>query len=182
MRRSTIVLGLAFTAASCTPLAEAEAPKRPLPAYAGHAMDLFDDAIEPVAVGLNIEAKVDPRSDKKLRERAQTADATLRVRVTTLTVKDTDEGGTRYVVAFKTVDKLGGAFPPGDAFEIVVAKTTPAAAIMKGMGERITGKTFVAFLRKFVRPDGDDETHFHLAPDSPMEVSAINDAYLMKGL
>jgi hypothetical protein len=128
-----------------------------------------------------MDAKVDPRTDKLLRERAQVGDAVVRLRVTTVTAKQEDTG-TRYLIGLKTIDVLTGQFPPGDTFEITVGQLSPAAGILKNMQDQFVGKTFVAFLRAFVRPDGDQELHFHFAPDSPAESLAVKDAAALSAL
>src|SRR6202034_3741291 len=85
---SRCVLGTLLVAVSLPLLgcagANADA-NRPLPSYVGHAAELFDDGIEPRAVGLDLEQVSDPRSDALLRERTQVSDAALRVRISTLT-------------------------------------------------------------------------------------------------
>jgi hypothetical protein len=179
MSRLALLLAPLFLAACDVPAAQG--PKRPLPAYAGHAVELFDDSIEPAAVGISMEAKVDPRTDKRLRERAQVGDAVIRLRVTTLTAKQEDSG-TRYLVGLKTIEVLTGQFPPGDTFEITVSQLSPAAGILKSMQDQFVGKTFVGFVRAFVRADGDQELHFHFAPDSPAEAIAVKDAAALSSL
>ncbi len=141
-------------------------PKRALPSYVGHMADLFDDAIEPGAVGLTgdkgvYQAKYDPT----FRERVRTADAVLRVRVVTITAKD-ESGGTSFTVGLQSVAKLAGAFPPGERFSLVVPRDGLSAGILKNLDKRIVGMRFVAMVHTFVRPDGDTEMHFHLAPDT----------------
>jgi hypothetical protein len=162
-------------------LPNAAGPTRPLPSYVGHSTELFDDTIEPAAVGISLDVGVDPRSDRQLRERTQVGDAALRARITTITEKD-DEGATRYVLGLHTVEMLAGPFPPGDTFEVNVGKSSPSAGLLKGLEGQIVGKTFVAFVREFVRPDGDRELHFHLAPDTKVEISAVKDAAALAGL
>jgi len=158
-----------------------EGAGRPLPAYAGRAPELFDDTIEPAAVGIALEPGPDPRSDRRLRERTQVGDATLRVRVTTITAK-AEDSGTGYVIGLRTIEKLAGQFPPPETFEIAVGRSSPSAGILKGLQAQIVGKTFVGFLRTFVRPDGDQEMHFHLAPDAKEEVGAVRDAAALSAL
>ena len=155
--------------------AGANAPSRPLPSYAGHAAELFDDAIEAKAVGLDLEAAANPRMDSRLRERAEVGDAVLRVRVSTVSAKEED-AGSRYLLGFETLEKLGGQFPPNADFSVVVDKTGSSLGIVKSFQGRLVGKSFVAFVRMFVRPDGDREMHFHLAPDTKDEVAAVREA------
>jgi hypothetical protein len=183
MTRNLLLLAatvLLSALAGCN-LPSAQGPGRPLPTYVGHSTELFDDSIDPSAVGISLDVGVDPRSDRKLRERTQTGDAVMRVRVTTITSKE-DEGATRYVVGLRTLAKLAGQFPPPDTFEITVGKSNPSAGLLRGLEGQIVGKTFVAFVRAFVRPDGDPELHFHLASDSKVELAAVSDAAALAGL
>jgi hypothetical protein len=187
--RSPRLLRLVFAlslagAAACDPLPGspgAHGPGRPLPSYAGHATVLFDDTIEPAAVGITLDVGVDPRTDRLLRERVQVGDSTSRVRVTTVTAKEEDNG-TRYVVGLKSLEPLAGHFPQSETFEVTVGKSSPSTGILKGLDGQIVGKTFVGFVRAFVRPDGDPEVHFHLAPDSKDEIAAVKDAAVLSGL
>jgi hypothetical protein len=153
----------------------ADSAKRPLPSYAGHGAELFDDSIEPRGVGLDLDLPTDPKTDAWLRERTQTGDAALRVRVSTVTEKDEDSG-TRYILGLSTVEKLAGVFPPSGDFSVTVGKSNMSNGIVRGLQGRLMGKTFVAFVRLFVRADGDRELHFHLAPDNPQEVAAVRAA------
>lgn len=153
----------------------ANAANRPLPSYVGHATELFDDAIEANAVGLDLEMPPPPKGDAKLRERAEVGDAVLRARVSTVTAKEEDSG-TIYQVGFEVLDKLAGPYPPGEYFSVRVDRLTPSMGIVKSFQGRLVGKTFVVFLRMFVRPDGDRELHFHIAPDSKDEVAAVRAA------
>jgi hypothetical protein len=153
----------------------ANAPNRPLPSYVGHATELFDDAIEPKAVGLELETTTAPKMDARLRERAEVGDAVLRARVSTVTAKEEDSG-TVYQVGFETLEKLAGPYPPGDDFGLRVDKGTPSMGILKSFQGRLVGKSFVVFVRLFVRPDGDKDMHFHVAPDTKEEVAAVRAA------
>jgi hypothetical protein len=148
---------------------------RPLPSYAGHALDLFDDSIEPKAVGLEADQRADPRGDAMLRERAQLSDATLRVRVSTLTTKH-DGAETFYQLGLRTIENLGGPFPPEAAFAVSMGSRSSSLGLVRNLEDAIVGKSFVAFVRAFVLPDGDRELHFHFAPDTPAEVAAVKAA------
>ncbi len=161
--------------------AGAHSPSRPLPPYAGHAAELFDDSIEPSAVGLSLDAKLDPHSDRSLRERTQLGDAVVRVRATTVTSKP-EESGVRFVMSLQTLDKLTGHFPPPESFEVSVGNKNPSAGLLRSMESQIIGKTFIGFVRTFVRPDGDEEIHFHLAPDNRDELAAVRDAVALQNL
>jgi hypothetical protein len=156
----------------------AEGPHRALPPYTGHAVELFDDAIEPQAVGLELEGARNPKGDPILRERTQVADAVVRVRITTVTGKQEDSGPT-YQLGFRVVDQITGPHPPTTEFTIRLAPRVPAIGIIRNFEDRlVTMKlTFLMFLRGFARPDDPDgEMHFHLSRDSKEVLAAIMEA------
>jgi hypothetical protein len=154
--------------------ASASGANRPLPSYAGHATELFDDSLEPNAVGLDLEQLTDPKSDALLRERAQLSDATLRVRVTTLTEKS-DGAESLFQLGVRILETVSGPFPPDD-FTVTVPARSASVGIVRNLANVIVGKSFVAFVRAFVLSDGERELHFHFAPDTKSEVAAVRDA------
>ncbi len=172
-RHSIIVLALAGAACGGAPAA---GPTRDLPPYTGHAVDLFDDAIEPPAVGLTMDDDGVPATDRLLRERTQVADAVVRVRIDT--VNEKSEGGDKtYTLTFVLVSHITGAHDPPQSFTVNVGKSTRAYGIVHSFGERLvsTKPSFIAFVRLFA--DGDAGTfHFHCAPDSKDELAAVTSA------
>lgn len=163
-----------LTAASgCSPSKPAE---RPLSAYSGHVVALFDDGIEPAAVSVTGEKRAyQPKYDPLFLERAQTADGVLRVRVVTVVSKK-EERGTSFVLKLRTEKKLAGANPPEEVFQVQIGPDAPSVGILRTMDSDIVGKRFVAFVRSFVRSDGDSEIHFHFAPDTKEVVEGSTDA------
>ena len=153
-------------------------PSRAVTAYSGRQADLFDDTIEPAAVGLDFDRGYSPRLDKVLRERAQVGDAVLRVRVSTVTAK-TDGPEASYQLGLHTVEKLAGDHPPPTNFTVQINKASESHGIMKNFESRLVGYSFIAFVREFVHPSGDREVHFHLAPDTKEVKAAVGDAMLM---
>jgi len=150
--------------------------QRPLPAYSGHVVALFDDGIEPAAVGITGEKRVyQPKYDPLFLERVQTADGVLRVRVVTVVSKQ-ESRGTSFTLKLRTEKQLGGAHPPEEDFQVYVSPDAPSVGILKTLDSAIVGKRFVAFVRSFVRPDADAELHFHLAPDTKEIVESSTDA------
>lgn len=170
MRWIATVLLLSFW--GCSP--SAGGANRPVPAYGGHAADLFDDVIEARAVGLDPEAAQSVRGDPVFRERVQLADATVRVIVDTVTTKQEDTG-TSYQVGFRVVDRLTGVHPPPDNFTVKVDKSGASAGILRSYESQLVGKRFVAFVRLFGRADGDREYHFHLSSDSKDVARAVQE-------
>ncbi len=153
-------------------------PSREMVAYSGRQADLFDDSIEPAAVGLDFDRGYAPRLDKVLRERAQVGDAVLRVRVSTVTAKSDGPEAT-YQLGLHTVEKLAGNHPPPPNFTVQINKASESHGIMKNFESRLVGYSFIAFVREFAHPSGDREVHFHLAPDTKEVKAAVGDAMLM---
>jgi hypothetical protein len=183
MRRVLCSLGLVglLQAAACgggTP--DGRSPGRPLPPYTGQAVELFDDGIEPSAVGYPLEAGAAPMTDNRLRERTQTGDAVVRARVITFTSKEEDQGRS-WQIGMRTLERLAGTGPLDQHFTVTVQSTDPAAGIVQGLGGKLVGSTFVAFVREFERPrsPGDSDLHFHFAADSKDEVGAVKSAVLL---
>jgi hypothetical protein len=164
--------GLALAGSGC---GAAAGSNRPLPSYAGHATELFDDGIEPAAVGLDLEQATSPRTDALLRERAQVSDAAMRVRIADLTEKQ-DGADSIFLLGVHPLETLAGPFPPEGDFTVTVHPRTPSVGIIKSLNNAVVGKTFVAFVRAFVLSDGDRELHFHFAPDTKPEVAAVREA------
>ena len=169
-----------FAASGCG--GEAVSPRRPLPSYAGHAKnELFDDAIEARAVGLELERPpLSPRRDPLLRERTQTGDAVLRVRIDTVTARD-DGVNERYDLGLRVLDKLAGAEDVPVEFTVQIDNNSPSLGIVRSFRGRLGGKVFIAFIREFARPDGDPETHFHLAEDGKAVELAVREAATSAG-
>lgn len=166
----------ALSFAGCGGGPEAKAPGRPLPSYAGHATELFDDGIDARAVGLELEGQgVAPRSDTLLRERTQVGDAVMRVRIDTVTSRG-DGVSERYDLGLRVLDKIAGAEDIPAEFTVRIDKNSPSVGIVKSFQERLGGKIFIAFLREFVRPDGDSESHFHLSRDGKDVEAAVREA------
>jgi|GEM_PF-1217098 len=159
----------------------AESGSRPLPTYAGHETELFDDAIEPRAVGLELDRGGPPRGDAMLRERTQVGDAVLRARIDTVTIHE-DGVDTRFDLGLQTIESLAGSHAPSTGFSVRLGKGSPSTGIVRSMQTRLSGKTFVVFLREFIRADGDTELHFHMAPDDKEEKAAVRDSAALQSL
>lgn len=184
-RRSTLAMAFAL-ALGLVALGGCGGPgsgsrSRPLPSYAGHAIELYDDAIEPAAVGLDYQKGYNPKGDPKLRERTQVSDAVVRVRVSTVTSKK-DGPESTFQLGLQSVEVLTGSHPPPHEFTVQVDRSSEAHGILRNFESRLVGYAFVAFVREFVRPDGDSELHFHLAPDTKEVKTAISDALALQEL
>jgi hypothetical protein len=112
--------------------------------------------------------------DQLLRERTQAADLVVRVRVTTIT--STRQGnGDRWRVGLRPLARLAGDGDFGGDFSVNVEPDGPSAGVLRAFDERLTGTTFVAFVRRFRRQTapGTNEFHFHLASDTKDEVDSV---------
>ena len=168
----------AVVAVGCGDGSGANDPSRPVANYQGRQADLFDDSIDPAAVGLDFDKGYAPKLDKTLRERSQVGDAVVRVRVATVTAK-TDGPEAVYQLGMHTVEKIAGKNPPPTDFTLTITKQSEAHGILKNFESRLVGYAFVAFVREFSHPGGDREIHFHLAPDTKEVKSAVSDALIM---
>jgi hypothetical protein len=159
----------------------ANGPGRDLPPYNGHSVDLFDDGIEPDAVGFQVAPGAPPMSDTRLRERTQIGDAVVRVRVLTVTDKREDTRHT-WQLGMHTLEHMAGAGPLDDDFTLEVEDTDPGAPMVHAFEGKLVGKTFVAFVRAFARQGAPDEwdEHFHLAGDTAAVKQAVQSAVLLQ--
>ncbi len=177
MRLAGIFTAVLVSQAACgagTP--GARSPGWQAPPYSSHDAELFDDGIEPAAVGYAEDRPSTPQADSRLRERAQIGDGILRVRVVTVTSKQEDSGP-GWLIGFHTLEKIAGASPPEGDFTLQVDSASPAAGIVRAFEGRLIGKTFLAFVREFARPaSGEGRWHFHLAPDAKDQIDASRSA------
>ena len=97
----------------------------PLSPYAGHVTELFDDVIEPAAVGYQGADDGDSRKgDALLRERTQTGDAVVRARVVTVT-SGPESQGDGWRIGLRTLETIAGKRPPEGDFTFVVEGKAP---------------------------------------------------------
>jgi hypothetical protein len=157
------------------------APDGPRPPYAGESLSLFDDAIDPHAVGLELQAKVNPKSDPQVRARALASDVVLRARVATVT-GEAGSGARSYQLIFKTVERVAGKHPVGDEFTLRVEQTSPSIGIVRSMEGQLVGKTLVVYVKSFSRPDGQSDLHFHASADEPDLIAAVQNLILANEL
>src|SRR5512132_781240 len=152
-----------------------------LPRWEGHARELFDDNIDPAAVGLSMEGP-SPRSDPFLRERSQTAAVTARVRVQTVTVDSVGDQKTYHLGVQVGTPTLVNPRVPDRSFELSIKPTSLAFGIARAFDARLRGSTFIGFIGRVQGEDGEVEIHFHLAPDSAEVASAIKEAVALQEL
>jgi hypothetical protein len=131
----------------------------------------------------------DPKADALLKPRARQADAIVRVRVQTVSTRDS-ELGTSYELTLRYVQgadspagaEVIGPHRPEDPFTVTIAGKSQAAGMVRAAEGGLVGKTFVAFVKRFARTEGEGQLHFHLAPDNKATIVAVTDAIATAGL
>jgi hypothetical protein len=147
----------------------------------GRAREVFDDGIDPAAVGLSMEGP-SPKADPFLRERAQTADIVARVKVTTVTVDSIGEETMYHLVVLVGVPPLATPRIPDPTFELLIRPSSRAFGIARAFDARLQGLTFVGFIQRFAGADGEPELHWHLSADTEEVVAAVRDAVALAEL
>lgn len=174
------VVAFALGSASCAGGSMNTArPNEMLPSRVGRQAELFDDTIDPAAVGLDIDKGYSPRADKALRERVHASDAVLRVRVATVTSR-ADSTDAEYLLGLQTIETLAGKHPPPPRFTVHIDKSSDSMGIMKSFESRLVGSPFVAFVREFAHPTDERRVHFHLSPDTKEVKVAVDEAMLFE--
>lgn len=157
------------------------AADRPLGRWEARASELFDDNIDPAALGLSLEG-ANPRADALLRERAQTADFVGRVRVQTVTVDKVGDDTSYHLVIQAVGAPLATSRIADVDFELNIKPASRAYPIAKAFDSRLRGQTFVGFVQRYASVDGEPEVHFHLAPDTPEIAAAVKEAVALAEL
>ncbi len=146
--------------------------------YDAHEQTLFDDAIDPAAVGIVLDepARGTPREDAVLRERTQVGDGVVRARVQTVTMKKEEREGhdVTFELGLEVVEKLAGDVP--EELVVRLGKTSPSAGIVESMGAQLADKTFVVFVRRFNGPNDKPRYYAHFSADSKDIIAAVKDA------
>jgi hypothetical protein len=154
---------------------------QPLSSYGGHAAELFDDTIEPSAVGFEVGGGGQLLAAQALTERTQSADSVVLARVVTVTSQP-DPAGRSWQVGLRTLAHLAGPRPRTGDFTLSVAASDPAAGILRAVEARLVGVTFVVLLRDFAsgeRGGSVTATHFHVVRDSREQLDAIHAAAVL---
>lgn len=177
-----LAVGLAAGVTGCEELPSPTVPAAAsAPRWEGHARELFDDTIDPAAVGLSMEGP-SPRSDPFLRERAQTSDVVSRVRIQTVTVDSVGDQVTYHLGIQVGVPTLATAKTPERSFELSIKPTSGAFGIAKAFDARLRGATFIGFIQRFASEGGETEIHWHLSADTAEVAAAIKEAVALREL
>lgn len=148
-----------------------------LPAWDDHNRAVFDDNIDPAAVGYTMDAP-SARADRFLRERAQTAELVARLRVQTVTIDTIGDDSTYHLGVQVGMPTLGPNPKIEErTLELVIKPQSPAFGIAKALDQRMQGVTFIGFISRFASADGAEiELHWHMCPDTQDVADAVKEA------
>jgi len=148
-----------------------------LPPWDDHARLVFDDNIDPAAVGYTMDAP-SARADRFLRERSQTAELVARMRVQTVTI-DTVGDDSIYHLGVQVATPTLSPTPKIEdrTLELVIRPASPAFGIAKALDQRMQGVTFIGFAHRFASADGTEvELHWHMSPDTADVLEAVKES------
>ncbi|MEM9693845.1 MAG: cobalamin ABC transporter substrate-binding protein [Myxococcota bacterium] len=152
------------------------------PVWDDTSRTLFDDQIEPAAVGLSLD--VEPiTQDRRFAERVRRAELVSRFRVQTVT-REAMGQRRRYRLTLQV------GRPPflvqgftADVINLTIAETAPSFGVVASLDTRLRGKVLIGFVRRFAgEPGGEPEVHFHFAADSEEIAEAIQQQVALEGL
>ena len=170
---------LALLPAGCgDPPLEAQTPSaQGLSPWADRARVVFDDNIDPAAVGYTMDAP-SARADRYLRERAQTAELVARLRVQTVTIDTVGDENTYHLgVQVGSPTLAPNPKIAERTLELTFKPNSPAFGIAKALDQRMQGVTFIGFVSRFASPDGSEvELHWHMCPDTQDVADAVKEA------
>jgi hypothetical protein len=147
--------------------------------YAGRAAELFDDTIDPDAVGLAT-VTVDRRRDPALAERVNQSEAVARMRVSTVTVDTVGSQPTYHVSLLLVASLISKGYAP-TRVELSLGPSSPAFGIVKWLDTGMIGRTFIGFFRRFAGTE-EPALRFHLAADNSDVLAAVREAAALSDL
>jgi hypothetical protein len=149
---------------------EVASPDEPLDSWQGPLAALFDDSINPAAVGMSLEG-ARAQDDPMIRSRCATADLVARLRVNTVTRDSVGAKVTYHLTLQVGQPPLLPSKLADRSVELVIHQSSPAFGLVSSLESTLRGKTFIGFVRRFIGPHG-PELHWVLTADTP-EVAAM---------
>lgn len=163
-----VVTSLALsTGAGCLDTPIPVVPSRPvaLPAWEGEQRQIFDDAIDPSAIGVSMSG-ASPALDPLLKVRTQTADLVGRFTVATVTQDRNGESAQIHLTLRVEPTPLLRRGIDGPFVELLVTEATEAFGLVTTYESALRGRTFIGFVKRFAGTDG-PALHWHLTADAP---------------
>jgi hypothetical protein len=172
------VVGLLLPA--CGGTKQSKVPDVHFSAWEGEMRDLFNDEINPSAVGLSVDGG-SPAADPRLRRRAEAAELVARLRVQTVT-RDSVGAKVTYVLGMQVgVPPLLPTEVEDGSVELSITPESTAFAIVQRLENSLRGKTFIGLVRRFSGKDG-PVWHWHLTADSAEVAQVIEEVAVMEEL
>jgi hypothetical protein len=175
----TMALVSAAPALGCGADTSPKAPSQSLARFEGQQMVLFDDTIDPAALGLSMDG-LSPAQNPHLRSRALEADLVSRMRIQTIT-RDVVGAKTMYTVTLQVaVPPLMPARLELTTFDILVHQHDPAFGMVQKLDSDplLRRATFVGFVRRFADAAG-PKWHWHLTADQENVIQVIQEIAML---
>jgi hypothetical protein len=150
-----------------------------LPAYTGASVKLYNDSIEPSALGLSLD-KVSFKNDAVFRERVQQADVVSEVTITTVTIGKTEEKSV-YFLQFEPQQGYTKQGLAADMIDLRVADGEGAYPLLNMIQTRARGRKFIGMWKRF-REGNVATLHWYFAPDNEDTVAAVKEALTLREL
>lgn len=148
-----------------------------LPLHKDHLATLFDDSIEPAAMGLNME-KVILKIDPKFRDRVREADVLAAVKVTTVTVGKIEERSIIHI-QFSTEQVFSPSAPEAEHLELRIPEGTQAYGVMQAVQNKARNRSLVGAWKRF-RSGNEAVIHFYFAPNDADTIAAIKEIQALR--
>jgi hypothetical protein len=150
------------------------------PPYDGQLRDLFDDEIDPAAVGLAMDGS-SPANDPLLRLRCQAADIVAQLKVQTVT-RDSVGAKTTFVLALQVGQPpLMPSKMEERHVELSINPEMGSFGIVQNLEASLRGKTFIGFVKRFRSDDG-PVLHWHLTADNEDVAQVVHEVKVLEDL
>lgn len=147
--------------------------------WQGQLQNLFDDSVDPSAIGLA--GPSFSTAQGAVQQRADKADYIVFARAVTVSTQGVDKA-LSYLISLRIEpEPVAGPKPPFDSLDLTITQDNPSFSLVKARDMQLTGTRFVAFLR-FFPGSPDPVIHWHLARDGQDVVHAINNATLLSSV
>ncbi len=158
----------------------ARAPSAALVPWAGNYVTLFDDAIDPAALGYSLDGK-NPAVDPLLKHRTKAAELVARMKLLTVS-RDANGTRPRYLLNLRVgLPPLARARLQEVDLELAIAQGTSAFELLSSNESGLRGRIFIGFVRRFAGVDG-PVLRWHLTADSPEVAQAVQTAAALDDL
>jgi hypothetical protein len=155
------------------------APTMALLPWEGHAKTLFDNGIDPAAVGLSLDGTT-PEEHPLIIARTSDSEIVALMKIQTLT-EDTFGPRTSYTLIMQVEGQpLIPSRTPLRRFELRILRGMPAFGIVERLGSELRGRKFIGFLRRFGGAE-EPEWHWHLTAGTAAVAAVVRGAAAIHG-